>query len=49
MVKYLKFFHSKGYLYVDDVSAYRNNTVFSTDKMDYVVLISDKWAFVKVF
>lgn len=34
---------------MDDVSAYRNNTVFSTDKMDYVVPISDKQAFVKVF
>ena len=43
------FFHSKGYLYVDDELAYESNSVFSADEMDWIIPLSNNWAYVKVF
>ena len=43
------FFHSKGYLYVDDELAYETNSVFSADEMDWIIPLSNNWAYVKVF
>lgn len=43
------FFHSKGYLYVDDELAYETNSVFSADEMDRIIPLSNNWAYVKVF
>lgn len=43
------FFHSRGYLYVNDERAYQTNHTFSWDAMDNVIPLSDHWVYVKLY